>query len=148
MPTLRVAIASLMCCALAACGLFPESSFMLADASRLPKWFHFDPGLSRPQVTVEMSYFVSPVYGRTAAFVLRRKNGTEIGRMSGRLRGDHPIYLGSPTADTLQQYPSYEVITVNGQAEVIEHRAMEPIFYISDDPTVLAKLRLAGPNTP
>ncbi len=27
----------------------------------------------------------------------------------------------------------YEVVTVNGITDVIEHRAMEPLFYMSDD---------------
>jgi hypothetical protein len=121
---------------------------MLSSESRLPNWFHLEPGLSRPQVTVEMSYSASLVYGGTAAFVLRRQDGTEIARVSGRCRGDHPIYLGPPTPDTLQQYPSYEVITVNEQTEAIEHRAMESVFYISDDPTVLARLGLVAAGAP
>ena len=37
-------------------------------------------------------------------------------------------------------YPSYEVITANGITEVIEHRQMEPVFYISDDPRVKEQL--------
>jgi hypothetical protein len=140
MSALRVVIVSLTCCALVECGLFPESSFMLSNESRLPKWFHLNPGVSRSQVTVEMSYFSSPVYGRTAAFVLKRQDGSEISRVSGRCRGDRPIYLGAPTADTPRRYPNYEMITVNGSSEVIEHRAMEPIFYISDDPAVLTRI--------
>jgi hypothetical protein len=140
---IRLLILIAACGSLGACGLFPESSFMLADTSRLPKWFKFDLGLIRPQVSVEMSYYISPVYGRTAAFVLRRQDGTEIARVSGRCRGNYPIYLGPPATDPLHQYPSYEVITVNGQTEAIEHRAMEPIFYISDDPAVLAHLGLS-----
>ena len=37
-------------------------------------------------------------------------------------------------------YPSYEVITVNGVIEIIEHRKLEPIFYITDDLAVLKEL--------
>jgi len=37
-------------------------------------------------------------------------------------------------------YPSYEIITVGRTTEVIEHRKMEPIFYVTDDPSVLSKL--------
>jgi len=32
------------------------------------------------------------------------------------------------------------VLTANGFTEVIEHRHMEPIFYITDDPEVRRKL--------
>jgi hypothetical protein len=63
--------------------------------------------------------------------------------VSGKLRGSHAIYLG-PTTDPLHQYPSYEVVTVNGVSEAIEHRAMEPVFFISDDPAVLSQLGLRG----
>jgi hypothetical protein len=38
------------------------------------------------------------------------------------------------------QYPGYEVVTVDGMTEVIEHRRMEPIFYITDDPQVKQRL--------
>jgi hypothetical protein len=139
----RILIFNLACCSLVACGLFPEAGFVLSNESRLPEWFHLDASLSRSQVTVEMNYYISPLYGRTAAFVLRRQGGNEIARVSGRMRGDHPIYLGPPATDPLHKYPSYEAITVNGQTEAIEHRAMEPVFYISDDPAVLAQLGLS-----
>jgi len=132
--------------ALAACGIFQESTFLLADASRLPKWFALDAGLSRSQVTVEMSYYISPL-GRTVTFVLKQRDGSVIAKAKGKERGDHPIYLGPPTTDPLRQYPSYEVVTVNGISEAIEHRAMEPVFYIADDPAILNQLRIAASNT-
>ncbi len=31
------------------------------------------------------------------------------------------------------EYPSFQEITVDGTTEIIEHKAMEPIFYVSDD---------------
>lgn len=37
-------------------------------------------------------------------------------------------------------YPIYEISTVNGVIETIEHRQLEPIFYIVDNPAVLAEL--------
>src|ERR1700689_392731 len=101
MNALRTLTINLACWALAACGLFPESSFVLSPESRLPKWFDLDSVLPRSQVTVEMSYYISPLYGRTAAFVLRRQDDTEIARLSGRERGDHPVYLGPSTTDPL-----------------------------------------------
>jgi hypothetical protein len=131
--------------AIAACGIFPESTFLLSDASRLPKWFSLDAGFSRSQVTVEMSYYFSPL-SRTAKFALKHRDGHVIAEAKGKVRGDHPIYLG-PNTDPLRQYPSYEVVTVNGISEAIEHRAMEPVFYIADDPAVLNQLRIAAPDT-
>jgi hypothetical protein len=37
-------------------------------------------------------------------------------------------------------YPAYEVITVNGMTDIIEHRKMEPMFYMTDDPAVWKEL--------
>ena len=45
-------------------------------------------------------------------------------------------------------YPIYEVETTSGIAEVIEYKRMEPVFYVTDDPEVRAKLGLAiSPDT-
>ena len=43
-------------------------------------------------------------------------------------------------ADHLAKYPIYEVIKSRQVTEVIEHRQMEPIFYITDDAAVKVKL--------
>jgi hypothetical protein len=144
-PKLSFLLFAILCTS-TACGLFPESTFLLSDASRLPKWFTLDAGFSRSQVTVEMSYYISPL-GGTATFVMKQRDGTVISKAKGKVRGDHPVYLGSPTTDRLRQYPSYEVVTVNGISEAIEHRGTEPIFYIADDPVILNKLGLAASNT-
>jgi hypothetical protein len=39
-------------------------------------------------------------------------------------------------------YPSYEALTARGLVEIVEHRKMEPIFYVNDDPEVRKRLRL------
>lgn len=57
------------------------------------------------------------------------------------------IHLENGATDPRREYPSYEVITANGLSKAIEHRAMEPVFYISDDPTVLAQLWFTGSNS-
>jgi hypothetical protein len=131
--------------AVTACGFFPESKFLLSDESRLPKWFAFYAGPSRSQVAVEMDYYVSPL-GRTATFTVKQRDGRIITAAKGKVRDDHPIYFGPSSTDALRQYPRYEVITVNGISEAIEHRAMEPVFYISDDPVILNKLGVAASN--
>lgn len=141
----RPLLFSILYLAVAACGIFPESKFLLSDASRLPKWFALDAGMPRSQVTVEMSYYIS-LLGGTATFVMKRRDGSVISKAKGKVRGDRPIYLGPPTTDRLRHYPSYEVVTVNGISEAIEHRAMEPIFYIADDPVILKQLGIAATN--
>lgn len=126
---------------LAGCNLFPEASFELARESRLPKWFVLPPGLSRTDVTVTMDYY-SKASGRTATFILLDKKKQKIAEANGTLQGEKSHSLKNPTAGFPSDYPSYEIVTVNGVTEVIEHRRMEPFFYITDDPTVLAAFGL------
>ncbi len=75
---------------------------------------------------------------RTATVSLSNRQGLWFRRVSGTLRGDQPLTL----ARSVDGYPSYEVITIDGVTDVVEHRAMEPIFYVTDDPKVLAELRV------
>jgi len=42
------------------------------------------------------------------------------------------------------RYPSYEIITVGKATEVIEHRKMGPVFYVTDEPAVLSKLSVSS----
>jgi hypothetical protein len=56
------------------------------------------------------------------------------------VKGSEPLYLKHPPLGFPAGYPSYEIITVNGITEIIEHRKMEPIFYITDDPAVWKEL--------
>ncbi|PYR13451.1 MAG: hypothetical protein DMF99_01305 [Acidobacteria bacterium] len=94
-------------------------------------------------MTVELSYY-GPLVGsaRTAIVTLRTQQGKTLSEIVATLRGKEPLTL-EPHSDTGPiPYPSYEVLTANGITEVIEHRRMEPVFYISDDPEVRRKLRV------
>ena len=130
---------------LSSCGFFPESSFGLARSSRLPQWIVLPPGLSRDQVSVTMDYYVSPV-GRTATFRLYDSHDQQRIKVSGYTRGDHLITLKKPPSGFPPGYPAYEVITINGIPDVVEHRAMEPIFYMTDDPAVRQELGVPANN--
>lgn len=119
-----------------------ESDFDLAPESRLPSWFTVPPGLGRSDVNVLMTYYVS-LFGterRTARFELRDNAGRQLAQVEGKERGTHPFALEPiPPAGPLP-YPLYEVVTINGVTEVIEHRQREPRFYITDDPNVKRRL--------
>jgi hypothetical protein len=119
---------------LAACDFFPESRFDLSPDSRLPRWFKVPAGMSRRDLTVTMSYYVQPT-GRTATFDLYDSHKNRVAQFRGTLRGVEPIHLKAE-ADSPPGYPTYEVITVNGIIDVAEHRRMEAIFYLTDDPAV------------
>jgi hypothetical protein len=125
------------------CTFFPESSFDLARESRLPKWVALPQGLTRDDVSLTMSYY-SKLWGPDALFQLQDKNGRINKKESGRMRCREAFVLKDRPYDHSFKYPAYEAITVNGITEIIEHKKMEPIFYITDDPAVWERYRTNG----
>ena len=121
------------------CEWFPESTFELASESRLPKWITLPSGLTRADVSITMSYYIM-LWGRSATFMLRDRKGQIRTKVHGKTRGLGPNQLKHPPPGFPPGYPSYEVITVNGITEIIEHRKPEPIFYLTDDPAVWKEL--------
>jgi hypothetical protein len=121
------------------CEWFPEATFELASESRLPKWVSLPPGLTRADVSLTMSYYIMP-WGRSAIFILQDKKGKTRTRVYGKMKGLEPLELKHPPPGFPPRYPFYEVITVSGITDIIEHRKMEPIFYVTDDPAVWKEL--------
>ena len=109
---------------------------MLPNDSRLPAWFEVPSGANRAQLSVKMDYYVRSS-GREAIFTLLDSRGREVDTRHARLRGLEPL---TPRGT----YPVFEIASVNNTVELIEHRRMEPIFYINDDPTVRAKLGVSS----
>lgn len=125
------------------CELFPEATFTLASDSRLPKWVTLSPGLTRANVSLTMSYYVLP-WGRSSQFILRDKNAHILKKENGKMRCRAPFELENPPQGFPSGYPAYEAITVNGITEIIEHRKMEPIFYVTDDTAVWKQYESIG----
>ena len=119
--------------ALTACA---ESNFDLSKTSRIPKWFSMPAGLSREDVTVTLDYYIVPT--EKSVFTLYDKKGKELQRINGKRYGgyQYPLTLKNPPPGYPNGYPSYEVIIANGIIDVVEHRQMEPIFYMTDDPAI------------
>lgn len=109
-----------------------ESSFTLADDSRLPVWVHLPPKVQRQDVSLTLNYYSTP-FGPNAKFILKDKHGEVLERLSGN---DIPI------GNNLSEYPLYVRVVVNGVPEIIEHRTKGPVFYISDEPIVKNKTLL------
>ena len=105
-----------------------ESSFQLSENSRLPAWFKLPAGLTRRDVSVTLDYY-TVFFGDDTRLILKDKSGKVLEKVSGK-----DVILTEPGA-----YPAYVLLTVNGVPEVLEHRRMEPIFYVSDDPSVRSK---------
>jgi hypothetical protein len=63
-----------------------------------------------------------------------------------RKEGLYPLEYASknPPSGFPPHYPIYEATTVNGITEIIEHRKMEPIFYITDDTNVWKQYESIG----
>jgi hypothetical protein len=59
--------------------------------------------------------------------------------MFGALRTGKSLTRISPWLSGL-----YEAITVDGVTEIIEHRKMEPIFFVTDDPAVRKQIAEIG----
>lgn len=81
-----------------------------------------------------MTYYVKPS-GRIAEFALLDARRRTLAEVRGTLTGLEPTNLDVP-ADS----GSYELVTVDGIVEVIAHRRMEPVFYITHEQNVLKKL--------
>src|ERR1700722_5305214 len=116
---------------LCSCSFFPEAIFALPSTCRLPWWFALPPGLARKDVTVTMSYFSTP-FGNTVKFAMVGFGERTIAKVSGPL--GPMLHLRGV------EYPSYYVVTISGITEIVEHRKMEPIFYLTDDPSVWRSL--------
>ena len=113
-----------------------ESSFVLAPESRLPKWFNEPNGLPRSEYRVTMDYLTNG----DAVFKLFKSEGdSHIKTVTGTTQGDRPRKLKITPSGFPKNYPLYEIITVNGITEIIEHRKMEPMFYVVDDPLIYRK---------
>jgi len=129
----------ILCYAMAGCEYFPEATFELASGSRLPKWIAIPSGHTRADVSITMSYNIKP-WGRSAEFILKDENGRILEKSSGKLKGLYPFHLKEPIPGFDPGYPAYEVITLDGTTEIIEHKKMEPIFYVNDDEAVRNEL--------
>ena len=86
-----------------------------------------------------MDYYAVP--SRTATFILRNvRTGKKIATVDGTLKGLEPLNLDKVQGPPYDRYPQFEIITAGKITEVIEHREMGSIFYVTDDPKVLSTL--------
>ena len=112
-----------VCCLLTGC---LESSFQLANESRLPVWIKLPPDLKRQDVSLTLNYYSNP-FGANAKFILKNSHGDVVEEVSGN---DKPI------GGNVSNYPLFVLVKVNGVPEIIEHRTKGPVFYISDDDSI------------
>jgi hypothetical protein len=113
-------------------GWFPESSFDLAKESRLPEWFSLPANLDRRDVNIKIFYYVPPPPFKENVKALLIGPGPEhkiIDTKIGISRA-HPMNSKDPRSPNY--YPRHTIITFDGITEIVEHKKMEPIYYIAD----------------
>ena len=129
---------------LVGCRYFPESTFELAHDSRLPKWFHVPPEHTRANIKITMSYYIKP-WGRSALFSLQSGNERAIEKISAEVLCEKPFHSASLSGSAFN-YPAYQVVSADGVTEIIEHKKMEAVFYVTDDPAVWRQYKANGCN--
>ncbi len=125
-----------------------ESTFDLADESRLPQGLATPSGFTREDVSVTLDFYTPG----PAIFSLRDKKGKKLATVTGEVKGD-PIYLKtSPSPLT----PGYEIIVINGVTEIMEcipyrdganmmkNGRIVALFKVIDDPTLKKEILAAG----
>jgi hypothetical protein len=142
-------IAAVSITAISATGCI-ESSFNLANESRLPVGIAIPPGLTRADVFVTLDY----VGVSQAKFTVRDKTGKKLATVTGKTKGN-PVHLKATSQSPDPKSPSYQIVVVNGVTEVLEnkpyreHESMMQngkivaLFYVIDDP-VIKKDLLSG----
>ena len=129
---------------LSAC-VFPEAEFNLADSSALSHWFTLPEGQTRRDVSVVYSlYGYNSGKTRMRMYDARRRLLSEVWpTIEARVS---KAQLGVPvTGDqTLDRYPGYTVLALGTDREVVEHRQMEPVFYVVTDPELVARVLTAA----
>jgi hypothetical protein len=113
-----------------------EAKFTLATDSRLPRWFVNPANLQRADITVTLQYLTPSRENDDALLEMRDSHGQLLSSVRGQACW-HPVMENKKNkfgGFDSNSYPHYRYIKANGSIEVIEHRQMEPIFRISDDP--------------
>ena len=116
-----------------------ESYFRIASESRLPRGLAIPPGLTHADVSATVDFYTSD----QAKFILRDKNGREIGMVTGHIKGN-PLHLRTSPQGHEPRYPVYVLIVINGVTEIMEHRRPGDIIYVTDDPGIREELLAGG----
>ena len=122
---------------------FVESEFKLASNSPLPAWYPQLPeGYSRKDVTIRMQYYTPFFDVDDTVFIVESSWWNTLYKETGTSK-HHPKYWAWANKDwPARAHPGYVNVTIGGVTEVIEHKKMEPIFYISNETAVIETMGL------
>ena len=127
---------------LVGCDRFPESTFVLASDSRLPIWIKVPPGVAISSLKLTISYYIRPL-GANAVFSLQDKD-TVIEKLDAKVICRTPFTVPAHSSGSASGYPLYQAVSVKSVTEIIEHRRMEPVFYVTDNASVWKQYRASG----
>jgi len=139
-----IAAVCISACAISGC---LESSFTIANESRLPRGMAIPPGLTRADVSVTLDY----IGISQAKFTVRDKTGKKLTTVYGKTKGN-PIYLKTTPQGPDPRSPCYQLVVINGVTEIMENRPYREhedmvqngkivaLFYVIDDPAVRKEL--------
>ena len=90
-----------------------------------------------------MSYYIKP-FGQDAHLVLNDRAGRVLAEIDGKVMCSQPFQLKNPARRSAPAYPVYQAISVKGITDIVEHKKMEPLFYLTDDPAVWRRYMAIG----
>ena len=115
---------------------FLESEFTLSPESQLPVWFSELPeNIKREDLTIYLQYY-TPIFDVDDAVLIVKHGWRTLYKETG-ISKHHPKYWAWANKDwPARSHPGYVNLTINGKTEIIEHKKMEPIFYISNEAAI------------
>lgn len=113
---------------------FIEAEFALAADSPLPAWFPEIPdGYKREDLKIRMRYYAPPWNIDNTVFWVEGNWLRTIYKGTGK-SVQHPKHEPWQRADwNNRRNPSFVIVTIDGKTEIIEHKKMEPFFYVSSE---------------
>ena len=96
--------------------------------------------MTRSELKVTMDYYSYPSQSEAVFKLYKNNQFLKLKEVTGVIKKGGPIELKTPLAGFPKSYPAYEIITVDGVTDIVEHRKMEPIFYVTDDSAVWKEL--------
>ena len=117
---------------------FIESEFTLSPDSPLPSWYPKIPeGYNREDLSIRLRYYAPPFDIDDTVFWVESSWWHTLYKTTGRSERHPEFYDWAKKDWKARHYPSFMKITIDGKTEIIEHKKMEPIFYISNEDAVI-----------
>jgi hypothetical protein len=123
---------------------FLESEFDLAKESSLPSWVEPLPkGCNRDYVRIKLQYWSPPWHVNDVVLIATCGSKTLLSE-SGRSETPEEWYSWAKEDWAKRQYPYFNLITIDGKTEVILHKKMKPIFYVTDQQAIINAMESAN----